>query len=303
MQLNKITISLLAQPLVQNYQTKNERSKLMKKLIFTLFASLLFFGTKANHYASSKLNISSWNNAPFIVQLDQQRFAQSSFFTLNRVAPGRRRVKILRRIRNPYCGVQTKVLYTGILHIPRHSSVTARWGSCGLQVVSVKPLYTGPVCKHEFPLNGAGSCNLGCLPPESNCAHGHPFGNCSYGCQNGGSNDGNGGSDGDYYDDGGFDGYETPGMSQRDFDNLQYQIQRSSFDKDRLQIARQGIRAKGVTSAQVRDLMALLTFESHRLKLAKFAFQFTVDLENYYLVNNALTFKGSRRELRKFIGA
>jgi hypothetical protein len=46
----------------------------------------------------------------------------------------------------------------------------------------------------------------------------------------------------------------------------------------------------------------MLSFESTRLDFAKFAYTYTLDKENYYMVNNAFSFSSSVAELNNFIG-
>ena len=47
--------------------------------------------------------------------------------------------------------------------------------------------------------------------------------------------------------------------------------------------------------------MRLLSFESNRVELGKFAYRYTVDRGNYFVVQEALTLPSSRQELNRFI--
>jgi len=86
------------------------------------------------------------------------------------------------------------------------------------------------------------------------------------------------------------------------FSQLKMTMMNHPFDKDRLKIAKQAVASNGVTSAQVLELMNCMTFESTKLKLAKFAHQYTIDQENYYVVNNGFTFSSSTDKLNEFLG-
>ncbi len=90
-------------------------------------------------------------------------------------------------------------------------------------------------------------------------------------------------------------------MNSRAFRNLLYQVDNATFESDKLRVAKQAIRANGVSSAQVRDLMNTLTFDSSRLKLTKYAYQFVADRNNYYVVNDGFQFSSSSRELGRYI--
>jgi hypothetical protein len=47
--------------------------------------------------------------------------------------------------------------------------------------------------------------------------------------------------------------------------------------------------------------MLLFSFESTRLDFAKFAYAYTLDLRNYYKLNDAFTFESSIDDLDKYI--
>jgi hypothetical protein len=46
----------------------------------------------------------------------------------------------------------------------------------------------------------------------------------------------------------------------------------------------------------------MLTFESNRLDLAKFAYRYAADPNNYFMVNKGFTFNSSIDELSEYIG-
>lgn len=94
--------------------------------------------------------------------------------------------------------------------------------------------------------------------------------------------------------------YYTP-MSNYDFDMLRNSLESKSFESTRLQIAKQVLSQRFVTTRQVKELMNLMGFESSKLELAKHAFDRTVDKENYFRVNDAFTFESSISELDAFI--
>ena len=90
-------------------------------------------------------------------------------------------------------------------------------------------------------------------------------------------------------------------MSDYDFNNLRQAIESKSFESTRMEIAKQVLSQRFVSTEQVMNLMNLLTFESSKLELAKFAYSKTVDKENYFRVNNAFTFESSIQELDDYI--
>jgi hypothetical protein len=90
-------------------------------------------------------------------------------------------------------------------------------------------------------------------------------------------------------------------MSQMDFMNARNSISNVSFESTKLQIARQVLTNNCMTAQQVSDIMRLFSFESSRLEFAKFAYAYTYDIGNYYMVNNAFSFESSINDLNRFI--
>ncbi len=90
-------------------------------------------------------------------------------------------------------------------------------------------------------------------------------------------------------------------MSDYDFGLLRETIRSKSFDSTRLQVAKQALDSRRLTSLQVRELMDLMWFESTKLDLAKFAYHRVVDKERFFLVNDAFSFSSSIDELDRFI--
>jgi hypothetical protein len=92
------------------------------------------------------------------------------------------------------------------------------------------------------------------------------------------------------------------GMTPQAFNQLIISLSNIPFDDTRLNIAKQAIMSNGATSQQILEIMGMLTFESNRLDLAKFAYNYVADPNNYFLVNKGFSFSSSIDELRKYIG-
>jgi hypothetical protein len=90
--------------------------------------------------------------------------------------------------------------------------------------------------------------------------------------------------------------------SASDFGFMLQEISRQHFDSSRLQVAKQVISTNRLTSAQITDIMRLFSFESSRLDIAKFAYNYVVDPQRYFMVNNAFSFSSSVDDLNRYIG-
>ena len=91
-------------------------------------------------------------------------------------------------------------------------------------------------------------------------------------------------------------------MTPAAFNSLQNVIRNQSFDSSKLKIAKQAIAANNITSAQVLQLMGLFTFESYKLDIAKFAYPYTMDKNNYFIVYDGFTFQSSINQLARYTG-
>jgi hypothetical protein len=91
------------------------------------------------------------------------------------------------------------------------------------------------------------------------------------------------------------------GMRPDVFESALRSIDLATFDSDQIRVAKQIIRRNGASSNQIAEIMKALSFESSRLEVAKFGFQFVVDQENYFVVNDVFWFSSSIRELDRYI--
>ncbi len=92
-----------------------------------------------------------------------------------------------------------------------------------------------------------------------------------------------------------------PVLSREDATRLKVTVQHRAFDGDRLGIIQTALSRSNVMSADVMDLMRLLSFDNNRLKLAKYAYARTCDKQNYYRVSSVFDFSSNSRELQRFL--
>lgn len=85
------------------------------------------------------------------------------------------------------------------------------------------------------------------------------------------------------------------------FISTKQQMKRTSFDRNKLTIAKQFVRSSRPTSAEISQLMNLMAFDKTKLELAKFSYGFVVDRHNFRQVRRSLTFDSSVRQLDRFI--
>lgn len=90
-------------------------------------------------------------------------------------------------------------------------------------------------------------------------------------------------------------------MSPEDFGDLKQSLASKTFEETKFNMAKQVLKDRCMTVSQVKQMMLLFTFEQTRLDFAKFAYDRTYDVGNYFKVNDAFTFESSIEELNEYI--
>ncbi len=93
----------------------------------------------------------------------------------------------------------------------------------------------------------------------------------------------------------------TP-LDNRSFSEIKKSVGQQSFDEEKLTVAKNRMKAScPVRASQIASLMKMLSFSNHQLELAKYAYQYTYDKQNYSKVIETLTFSTDQDKLRDYI--
>ncbi|MCC7500992.1 MAG: DUF4476 domain-containing protein [Flavobacteriales bacterium] len=90
-------------------------------------------------------------------------------------------------------------------------------------------------------------------------------------------------------------------MSSSEFDEAKASISSKGFEDTKMTLVKQIGRDRCFTVDQVKGLMGLFSFEDNKLDLAKFAYDHTYDIGNYYKVNDVFSFESSVEDLNEYI--
>jgi Domain of unknown function (DUF4476) len=90
-------------------------------------------------------------------------------------------------------------------------------------------------------------------------------------------------------------------MSATEFAEAKKSIEAKGFEESKMTLAKQIGASHCFSVDQVKEIMGLFGFEDSKLDLAKFAYDHTHDLGNYYKVNDAFSFESSIDALDKYI--
>ena len=92
-------------------------------------------------------------------------------------------------------------------------------------------------------------------------------------------------------------------VSEDIYDDFLVSLEKKNFDDTKVTVAKQFIKNNCLTSSQIYRLLKVIDFEDSRLDLAKYAYKYVFDPQNYYKVNDAFNFSDSIDELNKFINS
>jgi hypothetical protein len=250
---------------------------IMKKFIVTLAICIGVLGVRAS-YLPSNLSLRMWDNSVISVVLDGQVYDQyNSSYTFSNLSGGSHFLKVYRYVTHGYGAANNfpKMVFNGYIVINGGRSISSMISAdCHFIILS------------EYALNPGGGNHYG--------HDGHHGGPHNY------NNNG-------YYNDDNYNGgytsynYGPSCMSDYDFSDLKAVVANTTFDDTKLSICKQAVSTNNVSSEQVYELMTLMTFESNKLELAKFAYNHVIDKSRYYIVNNAFTFSSSIDELNRYI--
>ncbi len=235
----------------------------MKNLISTLIISGLLTAHASADHRLSDLRIRSYNNQPVMVKLNQGYFqTPGSTVTISDLIPGRHHIQVWSYSNHPYKPYQKRsLLYNGFIDVPASSEVRAMVTRQGTLRINDIIPLFTPAAPFMPP-------NYYPAPVPGPCGT-LPAPQCMY---------------------------------DADFNALLSTIDQQSFESTRMTISKQAIRQHGaISTSQVAALINLMSFESSKLELAKYAYTYTTDRHNYFRIFDAFSFDSSVRELSNYI--
>lgn len=90
-------------------------------------------------------------------------------------------------------------------------------------------------------------------------------------------------------------------MRDADFAEALKYLTQEVYDNTRLNVAKQLATDNPLCASQIVEVCNKFSFESNRLAFAKYAYQYCTEQNKYYLVNQALKYESSKRELNEYI--
>ncbi len=92
-------------------------------------------------------------------------------------------------------------------------------------------------------------------------------------------------------------GYQNKYMGNEEFGRLKSSIQNASFESTKSNIAKHGMVNNDLSIDQIAEILRLFTFESTKLEVAKYAFNYTSDKSQFYQLADEFTFDSNKNEM------
>lgn len=96
-------------------------------------------------------------------------------------------------------------------------------------------------------------------------------------------------------------GNDSYAMNKSNFIEFKKLMQEQSFDSKIVDFFKRNSKNNLFTAQQIKELCSLLSFDNYKLELTKFAYDFTVDKGNYFLLYSVFDFDSYKRSLESYI--
>lgn len=90
-------------------------------------------------------------------------------------------------------------------------------------------------------------------------------------------------------------------MTSTNFQSALESIKSKSFEDTKITTIKQIIKANCITVSQLSQIIKLLTFEESKVQVAKFAYDYVSDTNNYFQINDLFTYSSSVDELNEYL--
>lgn len=95
----------------------------------------------------------------------------------------------------------------------------------------------------------------------------------------------------------------TPPLSADRVSSMAKTVEKQTFGDDKVRVTKQIIRTNCLTLDQLIVILNKFDWDDGKLEIAKFAYDYVYDLENYYMVYDLFTFSSSGEELEEFLNS
>lgn len=243
------------------------------KQTFTLFIAIIISTGMYAYPLFSKISISSSSNSSLRVMIDGNKYkANNNSIQINNLQQGYHTVKVYSQVRNNRPG-------------------SLFGNSNNYRLVYSSNVYLKPQYHLDITINRFGKAFIDEQPINAGYYDDNDDDN-NWGDNNNWNNNNNGWNNNDW---------TNRAMNTQSFDRFKESLKNESFDNTRINIAKQVINSNYFTTAQIKEVVQLFSFENNKLDIAKYAYKNTVDKQDYFTVADCFTFSNNKDELMRYI--
>lgn len=240
----------------------------MKKTFTLLLAACISLSMYA-YPSFSKMSISSNSNTTLRVMVDGNRYkASNNSVMISNLQQGYHSVKVYQLVRN-------------------NRTASPYENNSNYKLVYSSNVYVKPQYHVDITINRFGKAFIDEQPMSAGYYDGDEDDDDR------GDNNWNNNNNNDYN--------SSRAMNIQSFDNFKQTMRNESFDNTRMNIAKQVIAANYFTTAQIKEVVQLFSFENNKLDIAKYAYKNTLDKNNYFSLTGCFSFSNNKDELIKYI--
>ena len=248
------------------------------------FIVLLLVGGGSAAMAQSMLKVRLADNSLINISVDGRYFnKKGTSVTMGDIPPGRHRLVIYQVMQARYGRGHEEVVYSGKI-VTHEGNITLFTYDPNSQQFDMQEQDMNSYTQNNPPTNnGNGNNNM---PPQGN--NNNNYGNNNFG----------------------YDSRNQPAprhqmeattLTDVKIDQLKTRTMDKKTDTERLKLMKDALGSEKMTTDQVGTMMDWYNFEDSKVEFAKWAFNNTVDKENFTSLENKLTYKDYVDELDKFI--
>ena len=89
--------------------------------------------------------------------------------------------------------------------------------------------------------------------------------------------------------------------TQQQLESLIQRLKNISFDKSKVQTAKNSIKATNYSAAQIKTILETFDFDNYKLEVAKYAYDYSQDRGNFFVVGDAFNYKSYADDLENYI--
>lgn len=241
------------------------------KQTFTLLIAVIISTAMYAYPLFSKISISSSSNSSMRVMVDGNRYkTNNNSIQINNLQQGYHSVKVYRQVRN--------------------GRPTGIFGNNGnYQLVYSSNVYVKPQYHVDITINRFGKAFIDEQPINTGYYNDEDNDNWDDNNWNNNNNEWNNND------------WTNRVMNTQSFDRFKESLKNEAFDNTRINIAKQVINSNYFTTAQVKEVVQLFSFENNKLDIAKYAYKNTIDKQDYFTVADCFTFSNNKDELMRYI--